>query len=367
MAGPDKGTWIDIPHIFRDPEYVKSRLPYVTDQRVIDYWTKEFPASQRSNDAGATITWFISKWGPFESNSMIRNTMGQVSTGLDLRDIMDNKKILLVNLSKGKMGEYNSRLLGMFFVMKFQTAAMSRVNIPEEQRKDFCLFVDEFQNFATDSFESILSEARKFRLNLLVANQFITQLTDTVREAIIGNVGTVICGRIGVTDAELMVKRFQPTYEVSDLQNMPNRQAAVQTLIYGVPTRPFSMALPEIMGNATKENADYVRQLSASKYGRPRAEVEKEIEERYTSTKSVSVPTSTAGPQLPNARGSFLDEWLAKRKGTVPNETQKPLPPQPAPQNLPDPTQSTPQIPPQSPVNPPVKPQSPDEISVDLR
>ena len=313
MSGEDKGTWIDIPHVFRDPEYIKAKLPYVTDQRVIDYWTKEFPASQRSSDAGQTISWFISKWGPFESNTMLRNVMGQAKSGFNIREIMDNKKILIVNLSKGKMGELNARLLGMFFVMKFQTAAMSRVDIPEEEREDFCLYVDEFQNFATDSFESILSEARKFRLNLIVANQFMTQLTDNIREAIIGNTGTIICGRIGLTDAELMAKKFDPIFDVSDLQNIPNYEAAVTTLINGIPTSPFSMSMIPSMGSQNPEVANYLRQLSANKYGNTRAEVEAAISARYN-IKSATNTTSPETIKKPE-KGSFLDDWLAKRQG----------------------------------------------------
>jgi len=238
--------------------------------------------------------------------------MGQVKSGFNLREIMDNKKILLVNLSKGKMGELNSRLLGMFFVMKFQTAAMSRIDIPEEEREDFCLFVDEFQNFATESFESILSEARKFKLNLIVANQFMTQLTDQIREAIIGNIGTVVCGRIGVTDAELMIKKFAPVFDVSDLQNMPNFEAAAQMLINGVPTSPFTMATIPAMGNPNQEVAKYVRQLSAKKYGRTRAEVEKSINDRYVASAGMSMSAHGSTPE--RAKGSFLDEWLAKRQ-----------------------------------------------------
>ena len=139
MSDPNGATFIDIPRCFIDPEFVKSKLQYVTDKSVYDYWTKEFPASQKSNDAGEVITWFASKWGPFLSNTMMKNILGQVHSGFNIRDIMDNKKILLVNLSKGKMGEVNSKLLGMIFVMKFQTAAMSRVDTPEDQRNDFCL------------------------------------------------------------------------------------------------------------------------------------------------------------------------------------------------------------------------------------
>jgi len=312
MNDPEGGTWIDIPRVFRDPEYVKAKLQYIKDQRIIDYWTKEFPASQRSNEAGSMITWFISKWGPFESNTIMRNIMGQVKSGFDIRKIMDNRKILLVNLSKGKMGELNSRLIGMFFVMKFQTAAMSRVDTPEDDREDFCLFVDEFQNFATESFESILSEARKYKLNLVVANQFMTQLTDIIREAIIGNMGAVVCGRIGVTDAELMIKKFTPVFEVSDLQNMPNFEAAVQMLIGGVPTSPFTMKIFPKMGNPNPEVAEYVRKLSSQKHGQTRAQVEKEINDRYIASSGMS--TVTQNHPAEHSKGSFLDEWLSKRQ-----------------------------------------------------
>ena len=192
MSDPAGGTFIDIPRCFIDPDFVKSKLPFVTDKTVYDYWTKEFPASQKSNDAGEVTSWFVSKWGPFLSNKMMRNILGQPKSGFNIREIMDNKKILLVNLSKGKTGELNAKLLGMIFVMKFQAAAMSRADTPEDERQDFCLFVDEFQNFATESFESILSEARKYRLNLVLANQFMTQLTDKIREAILVNVGTIM-------------------------------------------------------------------------------------------------------------------------------------------------------------------------------
>ncbi|MDE6492803.1 MAG: type IV secretory system conjugative DNA transfer family protein, partial [Lactobacillus sp.] len=201
MSDPNGATFIDIPQCFTDPEFVKNKLKYVRDKAVYDYWTKEFPASQKSNDAGEVITWFSSKWGPFLSNTIMRNILGQKKSGFNIREMMDNRKIFLVNLSKGKLGDINANLLGMILVMKFQQAAMSRADIPEDERKDFCLFVDEFQNFATESFESILSEARKYRLNLFLANQFMTQLTEKIREGILGNVGTIMSGWLGVTDA----------------------------------------------------------------------------------------------------------------------------------------------------------------------
>ncbi len=280
MSDPAGATFIDIPKCFIDPEFVKAKLKYVTDKNVYDYWTKEFPASQKSNDAGEVVTWFNSKWSPFIANKMMKCVLGQIKSGFNIRDVMDNQKILLVNLSKGKLGEMNSKLLGMIFVMKFQAAAMSRVDTPEDDRKDFCLFVDEFQNFATDSFESILSEARKFRLNLFVANQFMTQLTDNIREGVLGNVGTIIAGRIGVTDAEMLEKVFTPTFKAEDLHKQPNYHAIATVMMYDMPTAPFTMNLLPPMGDENPEVFKSLKNYSATKYGRPIAEVEREINER---------------------------------------------------------------------------------------
>ena len=341
MADPAGATFIDIPQCFTDAEFVKSKLKYVTDKAVYDYWTKEFPASQKSNDAGEVITWFASKWGPFLSNTIMRNTLGQVKSGFNIREIMDNKKIFLVNLSKGRLGDINANLLGMIFVMKFQQAAMSRQDIPEDQRKDFCLYVDEFQNFATDSFESILSEARKYRLNLIVANQFMTQLTDKIREALLGNVGTIICGRVGVTDADLMVKAFTPTFTAEDLTKTPNHAAVCKVMIFGMPSAPFTMKLPAPMGEPNEELMNSLKAYSATKFGKTRAEVEKEIEDRWnaaekaknsekpeTSSRASKSPVdailvendkipasaSKAAPAAPEEpQKGFLDDWMAKK------------------------------------------------------
>jgi len=328
MADPNGGTFIDIPKLLVDDAFMKSKLKYVTDRNVLDFWTKEYPESKRSNESGEVTSWVVSKFGPFLSNTMMRNIMGQTKSGFNLRDIMDGNKILLVNLSKGKVGEYNSRLLGMIFVMKFQAAAMGRANMSETDRKDFSLFVDEFQNFATESFESILSEARKYRLNLVLGNQFMTQLTDKIREAIIGNVGTVISGRIGVTDAELMVKKFQPVFDAEDLTKLPNYQAVASVMINGVPSAPFSMSLLPPMNKANPQLADAMRRLSATKYGFNRATIEKEIFARLEPPRPAARPPMPGVPSqgqvpptmrqsAPGAGGggsSFLDEWLAKRQ-----------------------------------------------------
>ena len=303
MSDPSGATFIDIPQCFTDPEFVKSKLKYVTDKAVYDYWTKEFPASQKSNDAGEVITWFASKWGPFLSNTIMRNILGQTKSGFNIREIMDNKKIFLVNLSKGRLGDINANLLGMIFVMKFQQAAMSRQDIQEDQRQDFCLYVDEFQNFATESFESILSEARKYRLNLIVANQFMTQLTDKIREALLGNVGTIICGRVGVTDAELMVKAFAPTFTAEDLTKTPNHAAVCKVMMFGMPSSAFTMNLPAPMGEPNDELMETLKLYSATKYAKTRAEVEREIQNRWNIAEHDKEET-------PESEKGFLDNWL---------------------------------------------------------
>ena len=319
MSDPKGGTFIDIPKLLIDEEFMKSKLKYVTDQQVLDFWTKEFPASQRSSEAGEVISWVVSKFGPFISNDAMRNIIGQQKSGFNFPDIMNNNKILLVNLSKGKMGDLNSKLLGIIFVMKFQAAAMARANIPEDERKDFTMYVDEFQNFATDSFETILSEARKYRLSLVLGNQFMTQLREELREAIIGNVGTTITGRIGITDAEIMVKRYAPVFDAEDLTKLPNHESVVVAQIEGVPSAPFSMSWIAPMGQPNQQLSDALKRLSAAKYGRARSQVEQEIFNRLSVQKPTAKPVSgtpmAAKPSVGTGGGSsFLDEWLAKRK-----------------------------------------------------
>lgn len=340
MSDPKGGTFIDIPKLLIDDEFMKSKLRYVTDQTVLDFWTKEWPSSQKSNESGEVVSWVVSKFGPFISNDSMRNIIGQTKSSFNLRDIMDNKKILLVNLSKGRMGELNSKLLGIIFVMKFQVAAMSRANLLEEARQDFSLYVDEFQNFATESFESILSEARKYRLNLILGNQFMTQLTDKIREAIIGNVGTVISGRIGITDAEMLVKKFTPTFDAEDLTKLPNYQSVTSVMINNVPSAPFSMSFIPPMGQTNTQLSSALKRLSATKYGKPRAQVEKEIferlgaadaEKKLKETTKISKEDQMTGIKGGSGGSSFLDEWLAKRKqintNTAPATLSSPVAP----------------------------------------
>ncbi len=369
MADPAGGTFIDLPKLFRDPAYVKQKLEYVKDLNVLEFWQKEMPQSQRSNEFGEVVSWFVSKFGAFVSNEMMRNIIGQTKSSFNLRDIMDNKKILLVNLSKGRTGELNSKLLGMIFVMKFQAAAMSRANIPESQRVDFSLYVDEFQNFSTDSFATIMSEARKYHLNLIVANQFTTQLTEEIRDAVFGNMGTIVAFRVGQNDVDSLTRYFQPTFDADDLLRVPNYNTITRTLTGGVPTQPFSMTTLPPLGDPNPKLSAALKQLSAAKFGQPKAQVEKEIFARIATKDPAPVPGAAPGgfgapaggaqrpfgaaapaagsafgqsrpfgqPAAPQAgaggqppygaapapapapragTGSFLDEWLAKRGST---------------------------------------------------
>lgn len=319
MSDPAGTTFIDLPKVFIDRQFQREKMQYVTDPTVKDFWNKEM-AQTSDYHKSEILGWFVSKFGAFASNEMMRNIIGQVKSSFDLREVMDNNKILIVNLSKGKTGELNSMLLGMIFVMKFQAAAMSRASVPESQRPDFSLYVDEFQNFSTDSFATILSEARKYHLNLVVANQYIGQLTEEIRDSVFGNVGTITSFRASPADADFMVKQFEPTFDTQDIVKLPNFQAIVRLMISGLPSQPFNMeSLPPIQVT-NPQLAIALKQLSAAKYGRPRARVEKEIFKRLE-TKAPSLssrpgfpPQAAARPQRPSSGSSFLDEWLAKRR-----------------------------------------------------
>lgn len=343
MSDPNGSSFLDVQQVFVDQAFADEKLKYVTNRPVLDFWNKEMAQTSDANKS-EILGWFASKFGAFLSDDMMRDIIGQTKSGFNLREIMDNKKILLVNLSKGKTGELNSQLLGMIFVMKFQAAAMGRADLPEDQRQDFTLYVDEFQNFATDSFATILSEARKYRLSLVLANQFMTQLTDQIREAILGNIGTVISGRIGITDAEILQKRFAPTFDAEDMTRLPNFQTVSTVMINNVPSSAFSMSLVPPMGTSNPQLRDALRKLSAAKYGRPRAEVESEIFTRLGAGDAArkakadalkkaqenrmralngqnSGPASAAAP-VAAAKSSFLDEWLAKRQQLASTEAR---------------------------------------------
>ncbi|MFA4937347.1 MAG: type IV secretion system DNA-binding domain-containing protein [Patescibacteria group bacterium] len=284
------GTIAEIPRIFTDKEFQKYKLTKVTDPVVRSFWEKEM-AQTTDFHKSEMLGYLISKVGRFVENEMMRNIIGQPKSGFNFRDIMDKQKILLVNLSKGTTGEVNSSLLGLIIVSKLQMAAMTRASLVESERKDFYLYIDEFQNFITDSVATILSEARKYRLDLIVTNQYLQQLVqgaDTkIRDAILGTVGTLISFKIGVEDAELLAKEFAPVFNAYDLVNIEQYSAYVKLLVDNASTRPFNMkTLPP---QPTDRNiASKLKELSRLKFGRPKAEVEAEIMER---TKLGSVST----------------------------------------------------------------------------
>lgn len=276
------GTIVEIPRILTDKEFQAYKLETVTDPIIRAFWEKELPQTA-SSTKGEMLPYLVSKIGRFIENQMMRNIIGQEKSGFDLREVMDGKKILLANLAKGKIGEMNSNLLGLILVSKLQMAAMRRAELPEEKRHDFYLYIDEFQNFITDSIATILSEARKYRLDLVVAHQYLGQLvqgSDTkVRDAVLGNAGTMAVFRIGVEDAEVLAKEFTPTFNEYDLVNTDKYTAYVKLLVDNTSTRPFNMnTLPPFKSN--RELAAMIKELSRLKYGRDKATVEAEILER---------------------------------------------------------------------------------------
>jgi len=279
MEQPGGGTLLEIPRLFTDADFREKAIANVADPVVKAFWVKQM-AQTADFHKSEMLNYFISKFGRFMTNYMMRNIIGQTHSAFDLREVMNQGKVLLVNLAKGKLGEINSFLLGLILVSKIQMAAMSRADLPEEQRRDFYLYVDEFQNFTTDSFISILSEARKYRLCLNVTNQYIAQLEEAIRNAVIGNAGTLITFRVGAHDAEFLVKEFEGLSE-TDLMNLDNYNAYIKLLINGVASKPFSLRTIKPSGEEVSSRiAEQVRTLSRLKYGRDRAEVEKEIYER---------------------------------------------------------------------------------------
>jgi len=276
-------TLVEVMRILTDPSFVQELLPKVQDPIIRRYWTDQI-AQTSDFHKSEVLDYITSKFGRFVTNTMMRNIIGQSESSFNFRKIMDEGKILLISLAKGKIGEENSSFLGLVLVPKILVAAMSRQDTPIENRRDFYLYVDEFQNFATKDFAVILSEARKYRLNLTVANQFIGQMEEEIKNAIFGNVGTIVSFRVGVTDANYLQHEFQPTFTEADLINIEARHAYVRTIVNNEPVPPFSMDLTrdleEEKKRANPKVAELVRELSLLKYGKPKELVEREIAER---------------------------------------------------------------------------------------
>jgi hypothetical protein len=280
----EKGnTFVEVVRVLTDSRFVQELLPKVKDPLVRRYWTDQI-AQTSDFHKSEVLDYIVSKFGRFVTNKMMRNIIGQSESSFNFRQVMDEGKILLINLAKGRIGEENSQFLGLILVPRILIAAMSRQDTPEEKRRPFYLYVDEFQNFATPDFAQILSEARKFRLSLTVANQFIGQMEEEVKNAIFGNVGTLISFRVGVTDANYLQHEFQPTFSETDLINVERFNAFVKTIVNNEPVQPFSMDLTKDMAKAramrNRKMAEMVKQLSRLKYGRDRSVVEAEVAQR---------------------------------------------------------------------------------------
>ena len=300
-------TMLDITRMLTDKKFRKETLEYCTDTVVLQFWNVEF-ASWNDKFQSEAIAPVLNKVGAFTANPIIRNIIGQPKSTFNIREIMDEGKILIVNLSKGLIGEDNAAILGAFMVTKIQLAAMSRSDIPNiEDRRPFYLYVDEFQNFATDSFATILSEARKYGLNLTVANQYISQMTDTVRDAVFGNVGTMISFRVSADDSPILAKQFEPQFEPQDLLQMHNRHFIINMVINGEKAPAFSATTltlpPEQIDNTGRIIENTRRQFS-----RPRAEVEAEIDDAIKMQQSQQ-QSQQSGNQRPQQSQSQAKVW----------------------------------------------------------
>ncbi len=300
MADIDNpGTIVEIPRMISDDAFQKKWVSKVTDPVVKSFWEDEM-AKTSDYHKSEMMGYLVSKVGRFVENEMMRNIIGQTKSAFNFRDIMDNQKILLVNLSKGKTGEVNANLIGLILVAKLQMAAFTRADMDEKDRKDFYLYIDEFQNFITPSIATILSEARKYRLNLVMAHQYMGQLVKDgkteIRDAVLGNVGSFFVARVGPDDTEVLEKIFEPTFSSYDLMNTSALMWSAKIIIDGAQTKPFTlMADPMIKG--TKEMGEGLKQISRLMYGRDKEDVAAEIAERagIGMKKDVTPPTPPMG------------------------------------------------------------------------
>jgi hypothetical protein len=276
-------SFVEVVRCLTDARFVQELLPKVKDPIIRRYWTDQI-AQTADFHKSEVLDYIVSKFGRFVTNKMMRNIIGQSDSAFNFRKVMDEGKILIINLAKGKIGEENSSFLGLILIPKILMAAMSRQDTPEEKRRDFYLYVDEFQNFATPDFAQILSEARKYRLNLCVANQFIGQMDDEIKNAIFGNVGTLVSFQIGVSDANFLQHWFEPTFNEDDLLNIDRFHAYVKTISRNKPLPAFSMDLTKNIAkqkkSANPKVAEMIKKLSRLKYGKDREILEAEISQR---------------------------------------------------------------------------------------
>jgi len=308
-------TLLGVNRMLADPEYRKKIVEKVTDPVVKSFWVQEFARYTQRYEVEATAA-IQNKVGQFISNPLIRNIIGQVKSSINMREVMDGGKILIANISKGKIGEDNSRLLGALVITKLQLAAMSRVDTPEEKRRDFYLYVDEFQNFATDAFINILSEARKYRLCLTLANQYLAQLEEMtptgkytkVRDAVFGNVGTIICFRVGAEDAEFLEKEFLPEFMIDNLVNLGKYNIYLKLMINGLAGRPFSAETLPPISIPEKSNREKIIKVSRERYGTQRKIIEEKIA-KWTGALKLPETAQPAPLVLYDAQCALCGRW----------------------------------------------------------
>jgi hypothetical protein len=275
----EQATLMEVPRVMADKFYRQRLLVKCKNIIVKDFWEKEAEKAGGEAALANMVPYVTSKFNTFIANDYMRPIIGQPKSSFNFREVLDSGKILLVSLPKGRLGEINASLLGLIVVGKLVMASFARIDTPEDSRRDFHLYLDEFQNFTTESIETALSEARKYRLSLTLAHQFIGQLPEEIRDAVFGNVGSLASFRIGADDAEFIVKQFAPVFDENDLINIDNYNAYVKLLIKGATTSAFNITTyPPAKG--TVEMADNIRQLSRFKYGKERALVEADIYER---------------------------------------------------------------------------------------
>ncbi len=308
-------TLLGVNRMLADPDYRKKVVDKIKDPMVRSFWVNEFARYTQRLETEATAA-IQNKVGQFISNPLIRNIIGQVKSSIDMRKAMDEGKILIANISKGRIGEDNSRLLGALVITKLQLAAMSRVDTPEEKRKDFYLYVDEFQNFATDAFINILSEARKYRLCLTLANQYLGQLEEMtpagrstkVRDAVFGNVGTIICFRVGAEDAEFLEKEFVPEFTLDDLVNLGKYSIYLRLMINGLAGRPFSAETLPPIPIPEKSSREKIVKVSRERYGTQRKIIEEKIS-KWIGALRPPAEIQPDSPALYDAQCALCGKW----------------------------------------------------------
>lgn len=315
-------TLLGIMRMLAEKGYRQKITEHLKDPVIKAFWLNEFARYTQRLEVEAVAA-IQNKVGQFVSNPLIRNIIGQTYSTIDMRKIMDEGKILIINIAKGRIGEDNSALLGAMIITKLQLAAMSRVDIPMEKRRDFYLYVDEFQNFSTESFANILSEARKYRLSLILAHQYIEQLDEKVRAAIFGNVGTIACFRIGAEDAELLEKEFMPEFNANDLVNLAKYNIYVKLMIDGVASKPFSAQTIEPAKPSHESFKDVIIENSRSRYSTPRRTVEQKIASEWVADKKIIEERVQAREEQPLEK--ILTPQEPPAKSEIPKKERKPV------------------------------------------